>query len=59
VVIGGIYTQAERNAISKIPVLGDLPFLGWLFSNTEKITSKTELLVFLTPKIVASGDFGQ
>ena len=59
VVIGGIYTQAEQNASSKVPLLGDLPLLGWLFRNSEKVTSKTELLVFLTPKIVATGNFQQ
>jgi len=52
VVIGGIYTQQERNEINKVPLLGDIPYLGLLFQNRVRTTSKTELLVFITPKIV-------
>ena len=52
VVIGGIYTQNERNEINKVPLLGDIPYLGLLFQNRVRTTSKTELLVFITPKIV-------
>jgi type IV pilus assembly protein PilQ len=52
VVIGGIFTQTDRDTVNKVPLLGDIPVLGWLFKNTERTTSKTELLVFLTPKIV-------
>lgn len=53
VVIGGIYTQNERNDTTRVPVLGDLPYLGFLFRKTEKTDTKTELLVFITPKIVS------
>ena len=52
VVIGGIFTQDERDEIHKVPLLGDIPFLGLLFQNKSRITSKTELLIFITPKIV-------
>jgi type IV pilus assembly protein PilQ len=52
VVIGGIYTQEERNQVNKVPLLGDLPALGPLFRNTFRKDDKTELLVFLTPRIV-------
>ena len=52
VVIGGIYTQDEQNEINKVPLLGDIPFIGYLFQNRVKSTRKTELLVFITPKIV-------
>ena len=52
VVIGGIFTQDEQNRVSKVPLLGDIPFVGALFRNTERSTRKTELLVFITPKIV-------
>src|SRR5690606_17210400 len=52
VVIGGIYSQEERNQVNKIPLLGDLPGLGNLFRNTSRFDNKTELLVFLTPRIV-------
>ncbi|MBW8846062.1 MAG: type IV pilus secretin PilQ, partial [Burkholderiales bacterium] len=53
VVIGGIYTQDEGETVNKVPVLGDVPFLGNLFKNKTRTTSKTELLIFLTPKVVS------
>jgi type IV pilus assembly protein PilQ len=52
VVLGGIFTQTDRNDISKVPLLGDIPFLGHLFKNTVRSSNKTELLVFITPKVV-------
>lgn len=52
VVIGGIYTQSMKNQTQKIPVLGDIPYFGFLFKNNEIIDDKTELLVFITPRIV-------
>jgi type IV pilus assembly protein PilQ len=52
VVIGGIYTQTERDTVNKVPLLGDIPILGYLFQNKARSTNKTELLVFITPKIV-------
>lgn len=52
VVIGGIYTQESRDTASRIPLLGDLPYLGFMFRQTGKVENKTELLVFITPKIV-------
>ncbi len=52
VVIGGIFTQDERNEINKVPVLGDIPYVGNLFKNRVRSINKTELLVFITPKIV-------
>ena len=52
VVIGGIYEQSERTDITKIPFFGDLPAIGWLFKNNTSTQSKTELLVFITPRIV-------
>ena len=53
VVIGGIYTQTERNSVNQVPLLGDIPLLGHLFRNTARTNDKTELLIFITPKIVA------
>ncbi|MFO6419959.1 type IV pilus secretin PilQ [Hylemonella sp. W303a] len=50
VVIGGIYTQEERETVSKIPFLGDLPGLGALFRAKETRSEKREMLVFITPK---------
>jgi type IV pilus assembly protein PilQ len=52
VVIGGIFTQTERDTVNKVPLLGDIPFLGYLFQNKVRTNNKTELLVFITPKIV-------
>jgi type IV pilus assembly protein PilQ len=55
VVIGGIYIQNEKNEVNKVPLLGDVPFLGHLFKSTVRTVSKTELLIFITPKIVTDG----
>jgi len=55
VVLGGIYQDTTSLAISKIPMLGDIPILGYLFRNTQVINDKTELLVFITPKILTEG----
>jgi type IV pilus assembly protein PilQ len=52
VVIGGIYEQADRQDVTKIPLLGDIPILGYLFKNTTTTSAKTELLVFITPRVV-------
>jgi type IV pilus assembly protein PilQ len=52
VVIGGIYEQSDRTDITQVPLLGDIPVVGYLFRNKATSTSKTELLVFITPKIV-------
>jgi type IV pilus assembly protein PilQ len=52
VVIGGIFTQTDRDTINKVPLLGDIPVLGHLFRNRVRESNKTELLVFITPKIV-------
>ena len=52
VVIGGIFTQNDRTDINKVPLLGDIPYAGALFRNTTRVATKTELLIFITPKIV-------
>ena len=52
VVIGGIYMQTESNTTTKVPLFGDIPLLGNLFKNNSKLDNKTELLVFITPRIV-------
>lgn len=53
VVIGGIYEQDKDGTVTKVPVLGDIPLLGWLFKTKDVRDNKTELLIFLTPRIVA------
>ena len=52
VVIGGIYEQTERSDVTQVPFLGDLPYVGFLFRNRQTNQQKTELLVFITPRIV-------
>jgi type IV pilus assembly protein PilQ len=52
VVIGGIYIQDERTTVNKVPVLGDVPYLGFLFKNTIKFDNRAELLIFVTPRIL-------
>lgn len=52
VVLGGIYKQETTNDIQKVPLLGDIPGLGWLFRNKINKDTKQELLVFVTPKIL-------
>ncbi|MDP1716702.1 MAG: type IV pilus secretin PilQ family protein, partial [Burkholderiales bacterium] len=52
VVIGGIYTQEERSTTTKVPVLGDLPYVGFLFKNNQRVDDRRELLIFITPKII-------
>jgi type IV pilus assembly protein PilQ len=53
VVLGGIYQQTETADDSKVPLFGDLPVVGHLFKSTARTSTKTELLVFITPKIVS------
>ncbi|MDD5250399.1 MAG: type IV pilus secretin PilQ [Rhodocyclaceae bacterium] len=53
VVIGGIFEQIESKQINKVPFFGDIPVLGLLFRNKTTSDQRTELLVFITPKIVA------
>ncbi|MBD7921154.1 type IV pilus secretin PilQ [Xanthomonas bonasiae] len=52
VVIGGVYEFTDRNSISKVPFLGDIPFLGNLFKKRGRSKSKAELLIFVTPKVM-------
>jgi type IV pilus assembly protein PilQ len=51
-VIGGIYEETINNNVTKVPLLGDIPILGYVFKQTGKEIDKTELLIFLTPRIV-------
>jgi type IV pilus assembly protein PilQ len=52
VVIGGIFTQDEDTTVAKVPLLGDIPVLGFMFRKTDKRDEKRELLVFVTPRIL-------
>ncbi|MCB9026155.1 MAG: type IV pilus secretin PilQ [Bdellovibrionaceae bacterium] len=53
-VIGGIYSGSETSSVNKVPVLGDIPILGWLFKSKAKENSKNELMIFVTPRILSS-----
>lgn len=52
IVIGGLIQDTEDNSIQKVPLLGDIPGLGWLFKTSTKTRKKTNLMILLTPKIV-------
>lgn len=54
VVIGGIYQKQQTEERTKIPLLGDIPYLGYLFSSTKISDEDTELLIFITPKVIES-----
>jgi type IV pilus assembly protein PilQ len=59
VVIGGIFTEDLTETEVKIPFFGDLPGIGVLFRNREKTSSKKEMLVFITPKVIADKAIGR
>lgn len=52
IVLGGIYQQSIISSVSKVPVLGDIPYFGWMFRNSNNFNEKKELLIFVTPRIV-------
>lgn len=56
VVLGGLLDQAKRVTQEKVPLLGDMPLIGGLFSSEQRETSKTNLMVFIRPVIVGSPD---
>ena len=53
VVLGGIFVQTQKELITKVPFFGDLPLLGNLFRNVSSINDKTELLIFITPRVLS------
>jgi type IV pilus assembly protein PilQ len=52
IVLGGIFQQISTKDVSKVPLFGDLPVVGRLFSTTGQVEEKRELLIFVTPKII-------
>ena len=56
VVLGGIMRSTVSSTVKKVPLLGDIPILGNLFKSTDKTNSKTELMLFLTPRVVRNPD---
>jgi len=55
VVLGGIMETEKRTTDDKVPVLGDIPILGYLFKTRTRTNNKDELLIFVTPKILREG----
>ena len=55
VVLGGILETERRDTVNKVPFLGDIPGLGWLFRSKSRTDNKDELLIFVTPKILREG----
>jgi type IV pilus assembly protein PilQ len=52
VVLGGLFQQNDSDVVDKVPLLGDIPILGNLFKSTTKLSTRTELLIFITPRII-------
>ena len=50
--LGGIYTQDESSTLTKVPLLGDIPILGFFFRQDLKQNNKRELLIFVTPRVI-------
>ncbi len=55
VVLGGIMETEKRESVNKVPFLGDIPGLGFLFKSKSRTDNKDELLIFVTPKILREG----
>jgi type IV pilus assembly protein PilQ len=55
VVLGGILETEQRDSVNKVPFLGDVPGLGYLFRSKSRTDNKDELLIFVTPKILREG----
>ena len=53
-VLGGVFNQTVTRSVSKVPLLGDIPVLGWLFKSIKNTSDKNEMLIFITPHIVKS-----
>lgn len=53
VVVGGMYKQVDSNTVERIPFLGDIPYVGFLFKNRTENKTRNELLVFITPRVVS------
>ncbi len=58
-ILGGLMKESDVESISKVPLLGDIPILGWLFKSRSIQKQRTNMVVFLTPKIVRSSQDGK
>jgi len=59
IVLGGIFQSEHSTTVTKTPFLGDIPYLGALFTRTEEIDERAELLIFITPKLLKDGVIDQ
>jgi len=57
IVVGGLISSVTKNSDNKIPLLGDIPGVGWLFKNKSKSKQKTELIIVITPTIIKENNF--
>lgn len=55
IVLGGVYEQTKSQQVNRIPFFGDLPLIGWLFRDHFEQNDKSELLIFVTPKLIKEG----
>jgi len=58
VVTGGLTVTSDRDSVIKVPLLGDIPIIGLLFRDTQRIKQSTTLYIFLTPRVVRDPSFG-
>jgi type IV pilus assembly protein PilQ len=58
-IIGGLVRNVDSETKTGIPVLQDIPLLGALFRNTNKVNDKRELIIFVTPRILEAGTSGR
>ena len=56
IVLGGLISTNKQVKVTKVPLLGDIPFLGWLFKTKSTTQKKTNLLIFITPKIISDAN---
>ena len=56
IVIGGLMQDTKSETVQKVPLLGDIPWLGMAFKRTQMTKTKTELLIFLTPNVAMTPD---
>ena len=59
VVLGGVFEQTKRDDATKVPLLGDIPLLGYLFRTTSRGATKRELLIFVTPQILRNSSLAE
>ena len=59
VAVGGLIEETESDQVSRIPGLGSLPYLGWFFRSTEKVKSRSELIILIKPHVISTPSEGE